>query len=143
VQGCQGMHHLQTQRQLQRCGRHCQGRKSDRLQAALVRMYSMPRRFRPGFERFRSTPKNEARPSAMVWAFTWRRMCLCFYSRSKNSTAMSRILPIVLVSTVSSAYSRTRLSFPAQVTAPNTKLTLAKGKAPPGFIIKRSNSSPP
>ena len=65
------------------------------------------------------------------------------YPESKSSNALSLIFSIVLTSIFSSTYSTTRLSLPAQVTAPNTKLTLAKGKAPPGFMVSRSNSSAP
>lgn len=50
-----------------------------------------------------------------------------FYSPSKDAIATSLILSIVSILILSSTYSITRLSFPAQVTAPKTKLTRTKG----------------
>ena len=64
-------------------------------------------------------------------------------SENKYSIAFSLMFLAVAVSTASSAYSNTRLSFPEQVTAPRTRLTFANGIPPPGCMIKRSNSSAP
>jgi hypothetical protein len=55
---------------------------------------------------------------------------LFFYSLSKDSIALSFIFAIVLVSIVSSAYSTTKLSFPAQVTAVVPLLSVVGGNKP-------------
>lgn len=66
-----------------------------------------------------------------------------FQSSSNDANALSPISSIVLTSISPSSHSTTRLSCPAQVTAPNSRLKLARGKAPPGFIIRRSSSNSP